>query len=72
MPVASTGLISIIEACLDLDEGSFSMPGMLVGLLSQSLDLLKKADSLSSIDMMIDMLEDWYYSYEDIPNPFVI
>jgi hypothetical protein len=53
---ASTGLISIAtEACLDLDEGSFNrnIPGMLVGLLSQSLDLRRKADSLSSIDMMI-------------------
>jgi hypothetical protein len=41
-PVASTGLLSIaIEACLDLKDGSFNrnMPGTIVGLLSQSLDL---------------------------------
>jgi hypothetical protein len=59
IPPASTGLISIaIEACLDLKDGSFNrnMPRTLVGLLSQSLDLLRRADSLSSIDMMIDML----------------
>jgi hypothetical protein len=52
-PVASTGLLSIaIEACLDLKDGSFNrnMPGTLVGLLSQSLDLLRRADNLSSID----------------------
>jgi hypothetical protein len=59
-PVASTGLISIaMEACLDLDDGSFNRntPGMLVGLLSQSLDSLRKADSLFSADMVIDRLE---------------
>jgi hypothetical protein len=58
-PAASTGLISIaMEAYLDLDEGSFNkyIPGMLVGLLSPSLDLLSKVDSLSSTDIMIDML----------------
>jgi len=55
-PAASMGLISIAtEACLDLDERSFNrnIPGMLVGLLSQSLYLRRKADSLSSIYMMI-------------------
>jgi hypothetical protein len=62
VPPASTGLISIaIEAWLDLKEGSFNrnMPGMLVGLLSQSLDWFRKADSLSSTDMMIDTLQAW-------------
>jgi hypothetical protein len=47
---ASTGLFLIaIEACLVLDEGSFNrnIPGILVGLLPQSLDWLRKADSLS-------------------------
>ncbi|HEY6164065.1 MAG TPA: hypothetical protein VIW25_04085 [Nitrososphaeraceae archaeon] len=44
-PAASTGLISIaIEACLNLDEGSFNrnIPETLVDLLSQSLNLLRK------------------------------
>jgi hypothetical protein len=43
-PAVSTGLISIaIEACLNLDEGSFNrnIPETLVDLLSQFLDLLK-------------------------------
>ncbi len=62
-PVASTGLISIaMEACLDLDEGSFKrkIPGRLVGLLSQSLDPLRKLASLFSTDKVIDRLEAPY------------
>jgi hypothetical protein len=48
-----------MEACLDLDEGSFKRktPGILVGLLSQSLDPLRKLASLFSTDKVIDRLE---------------
>jgi hypothetical protein len=48
--IGTVGLISMAtEACLDLDEGNFNrnMPGMLVGLLFQSLNLLRKADSFA-------------------------
>jgi predicted deacylase len=64
-PVALTELIAIaIEACLDIDEGNFNrnIPGMLVGLLSQSLDLFRKAASLLSVDIITDYSLDIHIS----------
>jgi len=45
-----------MEACLDLNDGNFNrnIPGMLVGLLFQSLDSLRKLGSKLLIYSLID------------------
>lgn len=65
-PAASIGLILMaIEACIDLEEGSFNRntPGILVGLLSQFWDILRNSTSLFSSDMVINCRFDTLISY---------